>query len=68
MTNSCIGKVLERWRDLQVATQQRYLESTDPDGETAYAIAQRGERSAATRLVDFNFRNRSENLYYIDPW
>jgi hypothetical protein len=37
--SQAVLEVLGLWQDLQFATQQRYLETPDPDGENAFQLA-----------------------------
>ena len=39
--SQAVLEVLGLWQDLQFATQQRYLETPDPDGENAFQLAVR---------------------------
>ena len=52
-----VVEVLGLWRELKAATQQRYLATTDPDGETAYQLSQRGHNTAATKEINGGFND-----------
>jgi len=63
--NGDLGGVLEilaLWQDLTVATQLRYLDTVDPEGDTPYKLSLRGRNIAETRDHD---QPRAQRCAYI---